>query len=198
MKENIQLMRDAKASLKGKWSNAALAYLILFLVICASSFLIIGSYIVAGPMMVGFIFYMKQIRNGEQPKLESLFNGFNDFLRAFLGYFLAMIFIALWSMLLFIPGIIKVYSYAMTPFVIADEEYDGLSANEAINRSMDIMRGKKWKLFCLQMRFFGWMMLAMLTCGILLFWVVPYVQMATLNFYEDAKAEWKSRLGIQA
>lgn len=86
-----------------------------------------------------------------------------------------------------IPGIIKAYSYSMSYFVLTD--HPELSANEARKRSMQLMRGKKWKLFCLQISFIGWGFLILLTLGILSFWVVPYMQTATAEFYTDLLAE---------
>jgi uncharacterized membrane protein len=107
------------------------------------------------------------------------------------------IFIWLWMLLLIIPGIIMSFAYAMTLYIVADSEYKGLSAMDAIRRSREMMRGYKWKLFCLQLRFLGWILLSILTFGILFFWVVPYIQMATINFYKDVKADWKARNGIK-
>lgn len=34
--------------------------------------------------------------------------------------FLQGLYVALWSLLLFIPGVVKAYSYAMTPYIMAD------------------------------------------------------------------------------
>ena len=77
----------------------------------------------------------------------------------------------LWSLLLFVPGIIAAYSYSLTFFIIADEP--GVGVTEAIRRSKLMMQGNKWKLLCLQMRFFWWALLCELTLGIGLLWLVP-------------------------
>lgn len=74
--------------------------------------------------------------------------------------FLQGLYVALWSLLLFIPGVVKAYSYAMTPYIMA--EHPGLTANEAITESRRIMDGNKWRLFCLDLSFLGWELLCTL------------------------------------
>ena len=65
-----------------------------------------------------------------------------------------------------------------------------LSTEECINKSMALMKGKKMKLFLLDLSFIGWYLLAIFfTLGIGLLWVTPYHQSARLAFYENLKAE---------
>jgi uncharacterized membrane protein len=45
------------------------------------------------------------------------------------------------------------------------------------------MNGNKWRYFVLELSFLGWEMLAPLTCGILFFWLVPYMEVSKANFY---------------
>ena len=49
----------------------------------------------------------------------------------------------------YIPGIVKTYSYAMTPYILLDKPE--LSANEAITDSRMMMRGHKMELFLLDL-----------------------------------------------
>ena len=95
------------------------------------------------------------------------------------------IFILLWTLLLIIPGIIATYSYAMTFFIIADDPQAG--ALEAIGRSKEMMRGHRWKLFCLFLRFIGWSLLCLLTFGIGFLWLTPYMQTSLAHFYDDVR-----------
>ena len=74
--------------------------------------------------------------------------------------FLQGLYTVLWSLLLVIPGIVKIYSYAMTPYIMA--EHPSLTANEAITESRRIMDGNKWRLFCLDLSFIGWELLCAL------------------------------------
>ncbi len=89
-------------------------------------------------------------------------------------------------LLLIIPGIIATFRYAMAFFIIADDEDCG--PLEAITRSKEMMKGNKWKFFCLNWRFFGWSLLAVFfTFGIGFLWIVPYMQTSFAKFYEDVK-----------
>ena len=71
----------------------------------------------------------------------------------------------------------------MSYYILIDNP--GLSANEARKRSMAMMRGNKWRLFCLDFSFIGWIVLCVLTFGILVFWVAPYQEAARAEFYQD-------------
>ena len=69
-------------------------------------------------------------------------------------------FIPSWTNLLIIPGIIAAFRYAMAFFIIADDGKCG--PLEALDRSKEMMKGNKWKFFCLYWRFFGWAVLCAL------------------------------------
>ena len=99
------------------------------------------------------------------------------------------VFIALWSLLFVIPGLIKTYSYSMAYFIKYDHtEYDW---NTCITESRKMMDGHKWRLFCLDFSFIGWLILGSLCCGIGVLWVYPYMQAARANFYDDLKAHYE-------
>ena len=102
------------------------------------------------------------------------------------------VFIFLWSLLLIIPGIIKSYSYAMTPYILVDKPE--LSANEAIEESMRLMSGHKFDLFYLQLSFIGWFILALLTAGIGFLWLTPYYNSTVASFYLSLKAEDEAKV----
>lgn len=119
----------------------------------------------------------------------------NTFRHAFTGYlknvwamFLMYFFISCWSLLLIVPGIIKAFAYAMTPFIIKD--YPELSANQAIGLSIKMMKGRKFDLFWLILSFLGWMILGVLSLGIGLFWFMPYFQTSLASFYQDVKNDY--------
>ena len=83
-------------------------------------------------------------------------------------------------------GIIKAYSYSMTPYIVKDMVASGkqVSATDGINASKELMKGHKMALFIFDLSFFlGWNILAAITCGIGYLWVTPYYQTAKANFY---------------
>jgi uncharacterized membrane protein len=187
---NATLMGYALDSLKGKW-GMAIAVLVLVNVVpqliaqipCAGALVILA---IMGPLTLGQArFFLAYARN-QPADLGVAFSGFSQFGRSFLAMLLVGIFVFLWMLLLIIPGIIKSYSYAMTWYIMADNPE--MEPMEAIDRSMKMMDGRKWKFFCLGLRFIGWVLLALLTCGIGLLWVGPYAQVSVAHFYEDVKA----------
>ncbi len=75
------------------------------------------------------------------------------------------------------------YTYAFAHTIMA--EYPMLTPIEALRNSRNLMRGKRWKLFCLDFSFIGWILLSIPTCGIGLFFLIPYMQSARIAFYHD-------------
>ena len=51
------------------------------------------------------------------------------------------------------------------------------------------MKGHKWDLFVLDLSFIGWILLGIMTAGIGLLWVAPYMETTRAAFYEDLKNE---------
>lgn len=182
----------AWAALKGNWGVMVVIYLIYTAITAVCGVIpTVGAVIallIGGPLVVGFCGAALKVLRGETPEIVDLFDWFKvDFVNAFLLHLLNSIFIALWSLLFFIPGIVKSLSYSMSYYILRDNP--GMTHSQARKASMVMMEGHKWRLFCLQFSFIGWMLLSGLTFGILLFWVAPYMQTATAAFYESLKAE---------
>lgn len=81
-------------------------------------------------------------------------------------------------------------SPAGRPFgaVMEDGAYLYLSTNdmnEAHKQSKQMMYGHRFQLFCLQLSFIGWDILATLAFGIGYLWLTPYKQAATAAFYRE-------------
>lgn len=183
-------MRDAKAAMRGKWGNAALVTLIYVLIAGGLGWTFIGPLILIGPLEVGYALYIMSVKTTDKPRVETMFQGFADFARSMVAGLLFFLFVFLWMLLLIVPGIIMSFAYAMVFFILAEDK--NISAADALRRSRSMMRGYKWKYFCLMMRFIGWVLLCVVTFGILALWIQPYVYMARLNFYNDVKAEWEA------
>jgi len=63
-------------------------------------------------------------------------------------------------------------------------EYPEIGAINAFRNSANLMKGSKWRLFCLQFSFFGWFLLATL-CPFGFDLLTPYTQAANTAFYDD-------------
>lgn len=144
-------------------------------------------FILALPLTWGFqTLFLGAVRGGEATA-KDMFEGYNKelFSRVLTTTLLYYVYVFLWSMLLLIPGCIKSYSYAMTPYILKDNPE--MKNNAAIEESMRMMDGHKLELFLLDLSFIGWAILSILTCCIGFLWLVPYMNMARVNFYEDLK-----------
>ena len=86
---------------------------------------------------------------------------------------------------LFIAGIIAAIAYSQTFYILAED--DTIGSMEALRKSKEMMNGYKWKYFCLGLRFIGWVLVCVLTLGIGVLWLSPYIQVSYAKFYEDLK-----------
>ena len=137
----------------------------------------------------GWRLYALRVSREEEPGgLETLFACFQQFWRFFSATLLMGLFTALWTMLFVIPGIIAMYSYSQTIFIMLDNP--DMSAMEAIAASKQMMRGHKMELFVLELSFFGWALLNAFTFGLLGIWLEPYMLVTMANFY-NAVSNWQ-------
>ena len=51
------------------------------------------------------------------------------------------------------------------------------------------------RLFKLHLSYLGWFLLSILTCGILLLWVMPRIDAATAAFYQEISGEGRTPVG---
>lgn len=187
-----QIRAIARTDLRGKWAIFALSYLIVMIISMVSGFIPFATFLITGPVCIGVHTVAYKIASQYMfIEISDTFAGFKNFSTSVLVYLLNNLFIFLWSLLFFIPGIIKSYSYSMSYFVLA--EHPEMSATEARKESIRLMRGNKLRLFCLEMSFIGWVLLSIVTCGISMFWVAPYIATARAVFYEEVKKAKRAR-----
>lgn len=185
----MELKQNAKQTLKGKWDIAIGSFLavavisIVFNLIPFVNF--ISSIIIVPPLTIGLYMTYFEIIKGNSVSVSYVFKGFNITLRSAWLQIITSFFILLWMLLFIIPGIIKSLSYAMAPFILA--ENNNLTALEALNESKIIMEGHKADLFVLYLSFIGWAILSAITFGIALLYVGPYMTVTMMNFYNEIK-----------
>lgn len=115
---------------------------------------VIITIIIGGAAKLGYAIFNLKLVDNKEVAVSDLFSQFHRLGDGFCMNFLVGLFTFLWSLLLVIPGIIKSFSYAMTPYILA--ENPGMTATEAITESRRVMDGNKWRLFCLSFSFIGW------------------------------------------
>ena len=179
-----ELKTLARESLKDNWGIAIGAMLLYMLVTYILGATGIGSFFL-GFIVAGYYAVNLNLIRTKTAKIEDLFSGCKNFVTNFVAYLLMQVFIALWSLLFLIPGIVKSYSYAMTMYIL--NAHPEMSASEAITESRKMMNGHKAELFVLHLSFLGWGILSSFTFGILLLYVMPYMQATSAAFYEKLK-----------
>lgn len=91
---------------------------------------------------------------------------------AFIGYIASLIFF-----------IVRGYLYALSYFILNDNP--DMTGKEIVEKSASLMRGNRWKFFLLGLTFIGWAILASFTFGIGMLWLMPYIMVAFVCFYEE-------------
>lgn len=77
--------------------------------------------------------------------------------------------------------------FALSSFLLAD--YNNIGPMQALKESVRLMKGYKGKYIYLELSFLGLYLLCVLTCGIGLLWLTPYMGMTHTNFYRKVTGE---------
>lgn len=195
------IKKSALGALKGNWGFAIGLFIISQIIINIvpqllsysvkpeSSLFVLSSVIIVAyslfimPINSGYNWVFLDLIRGKRGKISDLFMPFsNHYWTVFATMILQSIFVFLWSLLFVIPGIIKGLAYSQSMFILKD--HPEFTANKVITESRKLMDGYKWKFFLLQLSFIGWGILSILTLGIGLLWLVPYITAANAQFYE--------------
>ncbi len=144
---------------------------------------------------VGFTYFMIKFITDKKPEFNDIFSYSKDFTRDLVVGLVQRIFVALWCLLLIVPGIIKAIAYSMVPYLLGDKKYNDLKTMEILKKSEEIMNGHKADYFMLQLSFIGWHLLAILTLGLLEIWIAPYQTTATTKFLYELKLAYEKANG---
>lgn len=197
---------EAKAQLRGHWKEAIFLALIptLFTAFFMTDLNQSGNVnglslvlqVIQSFLLTGVSFTLLDFIRHREP-IEPL----SGSIRSFQGkYFLQLlwlkilknIYIFLWLLLLIIPGLVKAYSYSQAERIFkdkVDELGEVPNASACLRESQELMQGRKLDLFTLDLSFFGWYLLAFMSLGIGLLWLVPYVEMSQTVFYQNSLYE---------
>jgi uncharacterized membrane protein len=216
MRTNLEILSDAWQVLKGQRGLALGTLLVYILIVGILSFIDsaaslgllslvwtpsfdltsnIGVLQVlwSGAFSLGSATFMLKIVRRANPEFEDIFSGFNQWKRATWTSIFFTVRLILWYLLLIIPGIIKSFAYAQTWYVLSD--YPELSANQAINRSEEMMEGHKIKLFLLTLWILLLVLLGFITLFIGFFWIGPWIAASQAKFYDEVHKDWLRRTG---
>ena len=155
------------------------AFVLVLALAFGIAFAILGSIIGTGYVK----FNLDLVDDHPFPEVKTLFHYFPNWKKIAGANLLSGLYISLWSLLFFVPGIIAVYNYAMVRYIQA--ENPEMPARNVLAYSKALMYGNRWRLFCLEMSFFGWTLLCILSFGIGFLWLAPYQSAAMAAFYRD-------------
>lgn len=166
--------------------TTVLIVVILIIIILAFAL----QFFLFGPLEVGCSNFFK-INAYEKAELNTLTLGFQKehYMKMASTMFLKNLYIALWSLLLIVPGVIKAYEYRMIPYILSD--CPDISRQDAFRISKEMMMGNKMEAFILDMSFIGWSLLAAITCGIVgVFYVNPYIAATDAELFIAIREEY--------
>lgn len=200
--DTAELKSRAKEQLRGRWAVAIGTVLVANIILelnvsykVAAGFGMEGlSYsldliplLLGGAISIGLCrFLLNMATKREEPRFETLFSGFNIYLKT-LGLNVLITLAVFAGIILFIiPGIIVSLMFSQAFYILSEDP--SKSIMQCINESVNLMNGHKWELFYLWLTFIGWWLIVALTLGIAGLWVSPYQKLTEANFYLYVKS----------
>lgn len=203
MKTFYEYRAQAREALQNRWGEAAIVSLIIlvaaivisipsFMAEWAGSITTVLSVLILPLQYAYYISLLERTRGGEEELTRFTLQYAINHAYANTRFLVAGLLIMLISMVLAIftlgiGAIIVNYMYSMVPYLLHD--YPELTPREAMKLSREMMSGQKWNLFVLDLTFIGWILLSILTAGIGMIFVEPYMSTTRAAYYEDLKSE---------
>lgn len=89
-----------------------------------------------------------------------------------IGYIISLIYL-----------MVKSYYYSLSFYILYDNP--DKTGKEIVEESEKLMKGNRWSFFWLGLTFIGWSILAGFTFGIGMLWLMPYIMVTFVAFYES-------------
>jgi uncharacterized membrane protein len=186
--KRVEIKEEAKKSIKGKVFSLFVANLIvLVLTAPINAWPFIGTVIAIAAMVlvIGLNrFYLNFIDYGKTDYADIFFpfiKDLNIFLKHLGTILLRALLVFLWTLLFIVPGIIKALAYSQVTYIRAEKPEQDIM--DSLKESEALMDGHKGEYFVLQLSFIGWFLLAAITFGIALIYVLPYYSVTMTNYY---------------
>lgn len=187
-----EIRRTALSRLEGNWSIAIAAHLFISIIYCVFN---IGHILIYPLLTPGLALFCLKIVRQEKPDIIDLFKNYRSYLNVLVAYLVEVVIVFLGLLLFIVPGIIFAYKYSQIYYIFIDNPE--ISALNALKKSSAMMKGAKWRLFCLHLSFIGWILLCIITFGLALIWIGPYLSISNAVFYENLKEENKIKDDFQ-
>lgn len=174
------------------WDSGSMAItailVVVILIVLAIAFAL--QFFLFGPLEVGCSNFFKT-NAYEKAELNKLTIAFQKehYMKMAATMFLRNLYTALWLLVFIIPGVIKAYEYRMIPYILSD--CPDISRQEAFRISKEMMMGNKMNAFILDLSFFGWIIITVITCGIAgVFYVNPYIAATDAELFIAIREEY--------
>lgn len=142
------------------------------------------------PLSVGLAVFFVRMNRGCRVELENLFSKYKICIKCVLLFVYRYVLLFIQFIFFVIPGVVAYYSYAMSDYILVDDE--DISIPDAIRVSKEMMYGHRMELFITQLSFLGWMLLSICTFGLAyIIYVGPYYQASIAAFYDRVKADYE-------
>ncbi|MEL7222083.1 MAG: DUF975 family protein, partial [Bacteroidota bacterium] len=145
------------------------------------------STLVSGAFAIGICYYHLIIAKNQEPRLEDIFKGFEQFIQSLVAAILMGLIIVVGLVFFIVPGIIAALGLSQTYYIMADNP--GIDAIEAMKQSWEMTKGYKGQLFLLGLSFLPWAILSIFTLFIGLLWLMPYMYVSFSHFYLQLRGE---------
>lgn len=213
-----EIKENARLSLKGNWKVAILSSLVYSIVSIIGDFTTesgniwfsVLTTISSALFIFGYTAIMLHIVRSEDAEFSQIFVECKRFWKGLGMTIVVDIYIALWTLLLIVPGIIASIKYSMTFYIWVDNPNIGIE--EAINKSIEMTDGHKMDIFKLYLSFIGWIVLSLVPGLLVGFWfrqyavgimsigmifVSPYIEVSMGTFYNMLVKERGSQLKLE-
>ena len=196
--DRAELKRLAREQLGGKIFGNVWLYAVVVMLVYAV-LLGIGNWntwlgaavslLILGPVACSIAkMFLKQSEDHQAMQLKDLAFGFQeDFSGNFLLNLMETIFIALWCLLLVVPGIIKAISWSMAYYIKV--EHPDYGWKQCMDASAALTNGHKGEIFVLELSFIGWYIVGALCLGVGDLWVRAYNEATRAQCYKWLKTQ---------
>ena len=167
-------------------STTQLTWEVVLMMVALIAFIGAVVFLVGSIVGLGYAKFNLALYKDEPVDFKMIFSERSRYKDCFALFFMQWLTVTVGTALFVVPGLMAYYGQKMAAYIMV--ENPEMSAKEALAACRAMMKGNKWRLFCLTWSFIGWDILATLTLGLGNFLVCPYVEAAGAAFYNEIKA----------
>lgn len=176
-----------------------------------AEFLVLALDVMSMMLSVGFVIACLNTSRRVAASLGNLFDGFAMLLRALAVVILRSLIVSLWTMIYAVPmgwlmskggfwsayapliclpllgpAVRAFYGYRQAVYLMLDNPH--LNAMQCLKASAQLMEGRKWELFGLDLSFIGWYLLCLIP--LVTIWVLPFTNVCYAGFYDGIMEQY--------